>query len=90
MAAISYVSIGNIMKTFALIQILHIVGIVLAIGLPILMAVMFDAGDSSMTWFTQKWLTFGLYICPSLIGLCVPTLLYLSFNRNVSRVTKTA
>lgn len=83
MAATSYLSIGSTMKTFVLIEVLHILGIVLALGLPLLMAVMFDAGDRSMTWFSQKWLVFGLYVCPSLIGLCLPTLLYLSFNKNV-------
>ncbi|XP_005177924.1 endoplasmic reticulum metallopeptidase 1 isoform X1 [Musca domestica] len=82
MAATSYLSIGSTMKTFVLIEVLHILGIVLALGLPLLMAVMFDAGDRSMTWFSQKWLVFGLYVCPSLIGLCLPTLLYLSFNKN--------
>ncbi|XP_013111709.2 endoplasmic reticulum metallopeptidase 1 [Stomoxys calcitrans] len=82
MAAVSYISIGKVMRTFALLLILHICGLALAIGLPLLMAVMFDAGDRSLTWFSHKWLTFGLYICPSLIGMCLPSLLYLSFNRN--------
>ncbi|XP_075168829.1 endoplasmic reticulum metallopeptidase 1-like isoform X2 [Haematobia irritans] len=82
MAAISFISLGKIMRTFALINVLHICGLLLAIGLPLLMSVMFDAGDRSMTWFSHKWLTFGLYICPSLIGMCLPSLLYLSFNRN--------
>lgn len=84
MAALSYLSIGSILKTFSLILILHIVGLALAVGLPILLAVIFDSGDRSMTWFTHKWLVFGLYICPTLIGLSLPSLMYLRFTRNVS------
>ncbi|XP_065367016.1 endoplasmic reticulum metallopeptidase 1-like [Calliphora vicina] len=82
MAASSFISIGRLLRTYAFILILHIVGLVLALGLPILMALMFDGGDRSMTWFTSKWLVFGLYICPSLFGLALPSLLYISFSRN--------
>lgn len=84
MAATSYISIGKILKTYGLILILHLVGLVLALGLPILLAVILDSADRSMTWFTSRWLLFGLYICPALFGLALPSVLYLSFNRNVS------
>ena len=84
MAAISYISIGNILKTYGLIIVLHIVGLVLAVGLPLALAAIFDSGDQSMSWFTSKWLVIGLYMCPTLFGLAVPSLLYLSFSRNVS------
>lgn len=83
-AASSHMSIANVLRVFGLIFLLHFIGFILAFGLPILMAVLFDSGDRSMTWFTNKWLVIGLYIAPSLFGLCMPTLLYLSFNRNVS------
>lgn len=83
-AAISYISIGNILKTYGLILVLHLLGLILAIGLPLALAAIFDSGDSSMSWFTSKWLVFGLYVCPTLFGLAVPSLLYLSYSRNVS------
>lgn len=63
---------------------LQLLSFVLAFGLPFLMAVFFDAGDRSMTWFTNKWLVFGLYICPCLFGLVAPTLFYLNWRRKVS------
>ncbi|XP_050327626.1 endoplasmic reticulum metallopeptidase 1-like isoform X1 [Bactrocera neohumeralis] len=82
MAADSFVSIGYTLRLFSLIFVLHLIGWILAIALPLLMATMFDSADRSMTWFTSKWLVFGLYICPTLMGLSAPTLLYLSISRN--------
>lgn len=85
MAADSFVSIGYILRLFSLIFVLHLIGWILAIVLPIVIATIFDKADCSLTWFTTKWLIFGLYISPTLLGLSVPTLLYLSISRNVSK-----
>ncbi|XP_053965331.1 endoplasmic reticulum metallopeptidase 1-like isoform X1 [Anastrepha ludens] len=78
----SFMSIGHILRLFALIFVLHLLGWILAIVLPLLIAVIFDKFNYSMTWFTSKWLILGLYACPTLFGLCTPTLLYLSLSRN--------
>ncbi|XP_017490382.1 PREDICTED: endoplasmic reticulum metallopeptidase 1-like [Rhagoletis zephyria] len=78
----SFISICSVFKLFSLIFILHLVGWILALALPLLVAVALDSAASSMTWFTNKWLVLGLYACPALFGLSVPTLLYLSISRN--------
>jgi len=63
---------------------LHVVGFLLCICLPLLMAVLFDAGDRSLTYFTSNWLVFGLYVCPAIIGLVLPLTLYYTLLPNVS------
>ncbi|KQS62845.1 uncharacterized protein Dere_GG27129 [Drosophila erecta] len=61
---------------------LHLVGLLLCICLPLLMAVLFDAGDRSLTYFTSNWLVFGLYMCPAVIGLILPLTLYFTLLPN--------
>lgn len=85
MARVSEQSLCQVALWFAIILGLHVLGVVLSLGLPLLMAVMFDAGDRSLTYFTNTWLMIGLYICPAIIGLSLPTTLYYSFRKNVSR-----
>ncbi|KAH8400959.1 hypothetical protein KR009_002178, partial [Drosophila setifemur] len=77
------VSLKQISIWFVIILGLHVVGFLLCICLPLLMAVMFDAGDRSLTYFTHNWLVFGLYICPAVIGLVLPLTLYYTLKPNV-------
>ncbi|XP_030558012.1 endoplasmic reticulum metallopeptidase 1-like [Drosophila novamexicana] len=83
MARVSEQSLCQVALWFAIILGLHVLGVVLSLGLPLLMAVMFDAGDRSLTYFTNTWLMIGLYICPAIIGLSLPTTLYYSFRKNL-------
>ncbi|EDW47547.1 GM21369 [Drosophila sechellia] len=76
------VSIGQVLIQFLIILGLHVVGLLLSICLPLLMAVLFDAGDRSLTYFTSNWLVFGLYVCPAIIGLVLPLTLYLTLLPN--------
>nr|XP_017002688.2 endoplasmic reticulum metallopeptidase 1 [Drosophila takahashii] len=62
---------------------LHVVGFLLCICLPLLMAVLFDAGDRSLTYFSNIWLVFGLYVFPAIIGLVLPLTLYYTLRPNV-------
>lgn len=78
------VSLKQIAIWFAIILVLHVIGVLLAILLPLLVAVMFDAGDRSLTYFTNNWLVLGLYICPAVIGLVLPLTLYYTLMPNVS------
>lgn len=77
------VSLKQISIWFAIILVLHVIGVLLSICLPLLMAVMFDAGDRSLTYFTNNWLVLGLYICPAVIGLVLPLTLYYTLMPNV-------
>lgn len=69
---------------FGSLFLLELVSIFLAVGLPMLMAIFYDAGNRTMTYFTNSWLVVGLFIIPSVIGLVLPLTLYLVINRSVS------
>lgn len=85
MARVSELPLGHISLLFATILALHVLGVLFSVGLPLLMGVLFDAGNGSLTYFTHTWLMIGLYICPAIIGLSLPTTLYYSLRKNVSR-----
>ncbi|KAH8271623.1 hypothetical protein KR018_011296 [Drosophila ironensis] len=76
------VTLKQVSIWFGIILALHAVGFVLCLCLPLLMAVMFDAGDRSLTYFTNNWLVFGLYISPAVIGLVLPLTLYYTLRPN--------
>ncbi|EDV36214.1 uncharacterized protein Dana_GF12847 [Drosophila ananassae] len=73
-------SLKDISISFLIILGLHVIGFLLCICLPLLMAIIFDAGDRSLTYFTSSWLVFGLYICPAIIGLVIPLSLYYTWK----------
>ncbi|XP_064543535.1 endoplasmic reticulum metallopeptidase 1-like [Drosophila montana] len=68
--------IGSVSGAFGIMFLLELGSFVLALGLPMLMAVFYDAGDRTLTYFTNSWLVIGLFICPSVIGLVLPFTLY--------------
>lgn len=84
MARVSQVSLCKISAWFGIIFALHVLGMVFCLGLPLLMALLFDAGNQSLSYFTNTWLLFGLFICPAIIGLSFPTTLYYSLRKNVN------
>ncbi|XP_060658303.1 endoplasmic reticulum metallopeptidase 1-like [Drosophila nasuta] len=84
MARVSEVSLFDISIWFGILLALHVLGMILCLGLPLLMAVMFDAGDRSLTYFTNTWLMIGLFICPAIIGLSLPTTVYYMFRKNLN------
>ncbi|EDW09407.2 endoplasmic reticulum metallopeptidase 1 [Drosophila mojavensis] len=83
MARVSELPLGHISLLFATILALHVLGVLFSVGLPLLMGVLFDAGNGSLTYFTHTWLMIGLYICPAIIGLSLPTTLYYSLRKNL-------
>ncbi|XP_030388603.1 endoplasmic reticulum metallopeptidase 1-like [Scaptodrosophila lebanonensis] len=82
MGKLSDLTFGKITGLFGIVFLLELASFVLALGLPLLMAVFYDAGDRTLTYFSNKWLIIGLYICPALIGLMLPITLYLTFRPN--------
>uniref|UniRef100_A0A182WIW1 FXNA-like protease n=1 Tax=Anopheles minimus TaxID=112268 RepID=A0A182WIW1_9DIPT len=56
-----------------------LLSIIVGAGLSLVLAVILNAVDSTLSWFTQTWLIFGLYICPFLIATCSAPVLYIHF-----------
>ncbi|XP_032306537.1 endoplasmic reticulum metallopeptidase 1 [Drosophila ananassae] len=78
MSKVSGQTLGTYAGAFGLFFLLALFGIVLALLFPVLMSVFYDAGDRTLTYFSNSWLVIGLYICPSVIGLVLPVTLYLT------------
>lgn len=68
---------------FGIILGLHLIGCLLCMGLPLLMSVLYDVSDRTMTYYSNNWLVIGLYICPAIIGLVLPSTLFYAFKTNV-------
>ncbi|KAH8233794.1 hypothetical protein KR026_012471, partial [Drosophila bipectinata] len=79
-ASVSKESNGKIFGWFILVQVLQVIAFVLALALPFLMAYGLDKYGYSLSYFTTSSLLVGLYVCPSLTGLALPSYIYLKFQ----------
>lgn len=62
----------------------HVVGVGFGIGLVILLAVIYDAAGRAMSWYSSPWLLFGLYMCPFLITISLPVVVWVdNFKRGL-------
>lgn len=82
MAKVGEVSFANILGTFLCVFCVHVIAFGVAVGLPIVLAVGLDLLGLSMTWFTSKWMIIGLYVCPTFVGLGIPTAFYISSSKD--------
>lgn len=81
---LSSVSFGSVMLRLISLWIIQIIALALGVALPLCIAYYLDSVELSLTYYSSKWLIIGLYVCPTLIGLSVPTLLYLQCQQQVS------
>lgn len=84
MSAVSSLSVGPIVLRLIILIILQIIALALGLGLPILVAYYFDTLGLSLSYYSNYSLLIGLYVCPSIIGLSLPIMLYYQMNQNVS------
>lgn len=84
MSAVSSLEVGPIIQRLIILMVLQIIAFALGLGLPILVAYYFDSLGLSLTYYSNYSLLIGLYVCPSLIGLSLPIMLYYLMNQNVS------
>lgn len=54
----------RIFAEFGIILLIQIVSIALSVGVIFALAVIYDAANRSMSWYSSTWLLFGLYFCP--------------------------
>ncbi|EDV35717.1 uncharacterized protein Dana_GF12334 [Drosophila ananassae] len=80
-ASVSFVPTGYVLKWFTLILALQIVAFILGFGLPLVVAYVLDKYGLSMTYFSTPALMIGLYVCPSLLGLSLPSYIYLQLQK---------
>ncbi|XP_060658461.1 endoplasmic reticulum metallopeptidase 1-like [Drosophila nasuta] len=83
MSTLSELSSCSVFQRLIFLVIIQIVGLVLALALPLQVAYYFDSIGKSLTYFSSSWLLIGLYICPSLIGLSLPITIYYLLQQNI-------
>ncbi|XP_068151368.1 endoplasmic reticulum metallopeptidase 1-like [Drosophila tropicalis] len=84
---VSCEKVNVIAGEFGILFLLAILAFALAFCFPLLMAVLYDAGSRSMTYYTNFWLIIGVFIIPSVIGLVLPMTLYLTL-RSMDRISQ--
>lgn len=84
MSAVARLSSCGVWQRLIMLVTLQIIAFVLALGMPLLVAYVFDSFGLSLTYFSSPALLIGLYICPALIGLGLPITIYYQSQQNVS------
>ncbi|EDW72286.1 uncharacterized protein Dwil_GK20846 [Drosophila willistoni] len=62
--------------------VIQVIGFVLGVALPIVVAYVMDKYGLSLSYFSHPILLIGLYVCPSLLGLSLPSYIYFKLQRN--------
>lgn len=84
MAKVSNESVSHVACWFSVALIVQVISFILGLLFPAVVAWFMDSLGQSLTYFSSPMLIVGLYVCPSLIGLSLPLVIYSSIHRNVS------
>ncbi|KAH8270810.1 hypothetical protein KR018_005414 [Drosophila ironensis] len=80
-ASISNVSVMVTTCLFLMLTIVQSIAVLLGVGMPILVSNAFNGPEQSLAYFSTPVLMFGLYVCPSLCGLFLPSYIVMSVGR---------
>ncbi|KAH8418640.1 hypothetical protein KR222_008079, partial [Zaprionus bogoriensis] len=81
MSAVSAISHCHVVLRLITLVVFQIIALGLSLGLPLLVAYYFDSIGLSIAYFSSLKLIIGLYVCPSLLGLTLPILIYFQLNQ---------
>ncbi|XP_017024974.1 endoplasmic reticulum metallopeptidase 1 [Drosophila kikkawai] len=81
-AAKSNVSSEQVLGWFVLVLVLQLVAFVLGLALPLAVAYGLDKYGFSLSYYATPSLMVGLFVCPSLLGLALPSYIYLKLQNN--------
>ncbi|KAI9578034.1 hypothetical protein GQX74_013928 [Glossina fuscipes] len=76
-------TVSELIKHITLTSGAQLLAVIVASVLCLLMALVLDGINVSMSWFTFSWLILGLYFCPSLFGMFIIPAMYFRFTRDV-------
>uniref|UniRef100_A0A1B0BKH5 Peptidase M28 domain-containing protein n=1 Tax=Glossina palpalis gambiensis TaxID=67801 RepID=A0A1B0BKH5_9MUSC len=77
-------TVSELIKHITLTSGAQLLAVIVASVLCLLMALVLDGINVSMSWFTFSWLILGLYFCPALFGMFIIPAIYFRFTRDVS------
>ncbi|XP_052843515.1 endoplasmic reticulum metallopeptidase 1-like [Drosophila gunungcola] len=78
----SNVGSEQVLSSFVLVLVVQVVAFVLGLALPMVVAYGLDKYGLSLSYYATPSLLVGLYVCPSLIGLALPSFIYLKLKSN--------
>ncbi|XP_017077370.1 endoplasmic reticulum metallopeptidase 1 [Drosophila eugracilis] len=78
----SSVSSEKVLGSFVLVLVVQVIAFVLSLALPLLVAYGLDKYGLSLSYYATPSLLIGLYVCPCLLGLALPSFIYLKLNKN--------
>ncbi|KAH8233793.1 hypothetical protein KR026_012472, partial [Drosophila bipectinata] len=81
-ASVAKTTSEHVITWFVLILVVQVVAFVLGVGLPIIVAYVFDKYGLTLTYYSTPILSLGLYVCPCLVGLALPSVIYLKLQKN--------
>ncbi|KAL9913118.1 endoplasmic reticulum metallopeptidase 1 isoform 4-T4 [Glossina fuscipes fuscipes] len=76
-------TVSELIKHITLTSGAQLLAVIVASVLCLLMALVLDGINVSMSWFTFSWLILGLYFCPALFGMFIIPAMYFRFTRDV-------
>ncbi|XP_017150804.1 endoplasmic reticulum metallopeptidase 1-like [Drosophila miranda] len=81
-AAVSNVSQEDVRQWAILVLVIQVIAFVLGLALPIVVAYALDLYGKSLSYYSSPLLVVGLFVCPSLVGLSLPSTIYYTLYRN--------
>ncbi|KAG4075302.1 hypothetical protein HA402_003093 [Bradysia odoriphaga] len=80
----SNLSAAEAAKELGVITMVQLVSIVVSLGVVLLLAFIYDAAYRSMSWFSNPWMLFGIYVCPMFFCLGMGPTLYIMYQKKPS------
>uniref|UniRef100_A0A1A9ZGV6 Uncharacterized protein n=1 Tax=Glossina pallidipes TaxID=7398 RepID=A0A1A9ZGV6_GLOPL len=75
-------TVSELIKQITFTSGVQLMAVIVAAVLCLLMAVVLDLINTSMSWFTFSWLILGLYFCPALFGMFIIPAMYFRLTRD--------
>lgn len=76
----------NMAKQFGIIFVIQLLSLVFGSIIVLLLALIYDAANRSLSWYSNPWFIFGIYMCPLFFGFGVGPSIYLYlYNKRVSK-----
>lgn len=79
----SGIPLRSFLKEFGLITVTQLVTLVVGAIVIIVLSIIFDLLSRSMSWYTNSWLLFGIYLCPMCFVLGLGPSLYLLIKQRI-------
>lgn len=71
-------------KELGTMTVVQIISVAVSLGVVFFLAFIYDAAYRSMSWFSNPWMLFGIYVCPMFFFLGMGPTLYIMFRKKVA------